>query len=69
MECMYFSFKKDLSVKHISQKISDVFHMELKTLESKIIILQTDLILKSRKFEEYFWTYVNREKYANITKK
>jgi len=50
MECMYFSFKKDLSVKHISQKISDIFHMAKRALENKIIILQTDLILKARKF-------------------
>jgi len=59
-----FLFKK----KRITQKIPDIFHMEQKALENKIIILQTDLILKARKFEEYFWKYVNREKYANINK-
>ncbi|XP_067118586.1 general transcription factor II-I repeat domain-containing protein 2-like [Centruroides vittatus] len=68
VEFISFPFKKDLSVKRISQKISDIFHMEQKALENEIIILQTDLILQARKFEENFWKYIKREKYPSITK-
>ena len=35
--------------------------MEQKASDNKIIILQTDLILKATKFKEYFWKYFNRE--------
>lgn len=68
MEFISFPFKKDLSVKRISQKISDVFLMEQGPLENEIIILQNDLILQAKIFEDDFWKYVNRARYPNITK-
>ncbi|KAK9511621.1 hypothetical protein O3M35_000244 [Rhynocoris fuscipes] len=48
--------------------MADLFDMEQNSLENEIIILQSDLILQARKFEENFWKYVNREKYPNIIK-
>lgn len=68
VEFTSFPFKKDLIVKEISKKIADLFDMEQNALENEIIILQSDLILQARKFEENFWKYVNREKYPNIIK-
>ena len=41
--------------------------MKKKSLVNEIIILQSDLILQARKFEN-FGKYVNREKFQNITK-
>jgi len=52
----------------LAKKLSNMFHISQKALENKVIILQTDLILKARKLDEYFWKCVNQEKYANITK-
>lgn len=54
VEFTSFPFKKDLIAKRIGQKIADLFDMEQNVLENEIIILQSDLILQARKFEENF---------------
>ena len=63
-----FPFKKDLNIKHICQKLFEVFCIGQKELENEIITLQTDVILQARKSEENFWKYFNREKYPCIIK-
>ena len=63
-----FPFKNDLNIKHICQKLFEVFCIGQKELENEIITLQTDVILQARKSEENFWKYFNREKYPCIIK-
>lgn len=39
-------FKNDLNNKHITLRISTIFDLEKNVIESELLILQTDLILK-----------------------
>ena len=65
---MSFPFKKDLNIKQIARKISEIFGFQKNALENEIITLQTDLILQAKVFDGDFWKYVNQEKYPNIKK-
>ena len=68
VEYLFFHFKKDLNVKFVTAKFSEVFYFERNGLEIEILSLQSDLILKSKELEEDSWKYVNWEKYPDIKK-
>lgn len=65
---MTYPFATDIQVEITAEKLALLFEMDIEKLETEIIQLQNDVLIKSRKFEENIWKYVSTEKYPFLRK-
>lgn len=59
---------KEVDVSDISERMAELFSVDLLEMEMEIIALQNDVLLHAQQHSEHFWTLVDTENYKNINK-